>query len=316
MNEGSESSGPEVICLGSALVDEEYLLSNLPGPDGGAYVKERAESFGGVGANAAVALSRYGRGVGMITRVGEDERGERVVENLALEGVGTRGISHGPEPSTYCMVFRDDTGERFIITGGESTRNLRLDDGDHERLRSADLVVANAYCPDRVSRDLADLARSGVPASFDLTGPIAELEDRGTERETLDALLPGLSLFVCGGVAAESYLGVRGREAVDALRERGVERGAFTRGEEGAILWEGDCVTSIPAFEVDVVDTTGAGDAFHAALVHRWLLGGREMAEAGRFAAAAGALNCTTEGARGGLASEDEVEAFLAERTT
>jgi sugar/nucleoside kinase (ribokinase family) len=316
MSEPLERSGPEAICLGSALVDEEYLLSNLPGPDGGAYVRERAESFGGVGANAAVALSRYGRDVEMIARVGADERGDRVVVDLEREGVGTEGIRRGPEPSTYCMVFRDGAGERFIITGGESARNLRLDDGDREALRSAELVVANAYCPNRVSRDLVDLARSGVAVSFDLPGPIAELEDRGTERKTLDALLPHLSLFVCGGVAAESYLGVRGREAVDTLRERGVDRGAFTRGEEGAILWEDDSLTSIPAFEVDVVDTTGAGDAFHAALAHRWLLGGEGREEAGRFAAAAGALNCTAEGARGGMASEGEVEAFLAERTT
>ena len=316
MSQSSEPTGPEVICVGSALVDEEYLLSNLPEPDGGAYVREHTRGFGGVAANLAVALSRYGRTVELFARVGDDEHGDAVEANLESEGVGTGGIERGPEPSTYCMVFRDASGERFIVTGGRSAREIRLDADDRERFRSADVVVANAFCPDPVSRDLVDLASEGVRVSFDLPGPIEELEDRGTERETLDELLPHLSLFVCGGVAAESYLGVRGREAVDALRERGVERGAYTRGEEGAILWEGESVASIPAFEVDVVDTTGAGDAFHAALVHRWLLAGEPMERAGRFAAAAGALNCTERGARGGFRSDEETEAFLAERVT
>jgi len=228
MSQSSESTGPEVVCVGSALVDEEYLLSNLPEPDGGAYVREHTRGFGGVAANLAVALSRYGRTVELFARVGDDEHGDAVEANLESEGVGTGGIERGPEPSTYCMVFRDASGERFIVTGGRSAREIRLDAEDRERLRSAEVVVGNAFCPDPVSRDLVDLASEGVRVSFDLPGPIEELEDRGTERETLDELLPHLSLFVCGGVAAESYLGVRGREAVDALRERGVRREART----------------------------------------------------------------------------------------
>lgn len=97
----------------------------------------------------------------------------------------------------------------------------------------------------------------------------------------------------------------------DDLRALGVTRGAITRGREGALLFDRDGDVSVPAFEVDVTDTTGAGDAFTAGLIDAWLLAGDSMETAGRFAGAVAALNCTTDGARGGLPTRDEVREFL-----
>lgn len=307
----------EVVSVGSALVDEEYLVSNLPEPDGGAYVEEESIAFGGVAANGAVGLSRLGHSTGVVVQLGNDDNANLVEDNLREEGVSTERVRYDEEErSTYCMVFRDPEGERTIVTGGGAAKNLELTPEDEEALRSAEVVFANGFCPDRVSRRLAEMAAAGeIRLVFDLASTLDELADRATERETIDELLPHLALFVANEVSIDSYLGVRGEAAIDRLRERGIERGALTAGEDGALLWEGGEVVEVSAFDVEVVDTTGAGDAFVCGLIHEWLLGGKPAAEAGRFAAAAGAYNCTERSARGGMVDDDRIRAFLAERS-
>lgn len=310
------SGAPEVVAVGSALVDEQYLVSNLPEADGGAYVYEESTGFGGVAANVAVALSRLGRSTGVIVRLGNDDAAEAVEANLRTEGVAVDRVSYSDdERSTYCKVFRDPDGERAIITGGGAAKHLELDADDEAYLRSAEVVFTNGFCPDRVTRRLVDLAAAGeIRLAFDLAAPLEGLEGRGIERETLEDLLSHLTLFVANETSIRSYLEAEGREAIDILRARGVERGAVTRSERGALLWNDGEILDIPALDVDAVDTTGAGDAFVSGLIHRWLLSENSIEDAGRFGAAAGGYNCTKEGARGGMVGEECLEAVLREQ--
>jgi ribokinase/sulfofructose kinase len=330
---GPENSGdPEVAAVGSALVDRLYSLTNLPDPDGGAFVREEATAVGGVAANVAAALTRLGRDTGVVARLGDDEAADRVLADLRDRGIDARRVQRGnpDERTSYSLILREPDGERMIIAGGESAPNLRLDEADRDYLRRADLVFTSAYAPDPVvsalvaavkqdgpgdsSADDAS-ARDFPPLVFDLAGPLSELEGRATTPETLDALLPVCDLFVANEVSARSYLGTGPREAIETLRERGVRRAAVTRGTDGALLLTEDGeIVEIPVFEVETADTTGAGDAFTAGLLHAWLLGDRSAGDAGRFAAATAALNCTAENARGGLPTEGEVRAFLNSR--
>lgn len=303
----------ETVAVGSALEDRLYALSNLPEPDGGAFVRGETTALGGVAANVASALARLGREAGVISRVGSDAAGDRVRSDLRERGIDASRLRRGDEPTSYTMILRDPEGERMIVAGGESVPNLRLREGDHEYLRGADVVFTSAYAPDPVTRELA--ASDGLPPLVcDLPGPLSELAGRGTRPETVDALAAACDLFVANEVSARSYLGVGPKEAIRELRERGVRRAAITRGADGALLLDGSEITEVDAFEVDAVDTTGAGDAFTAGLIHAWLLEGRPADGAGRFAAAAAALNCTAEGARGGLPSASDVRAFLDSR--
>jgi ribokinase/sulfofructose kinase len=111
----------------------------------------------------------------------------------------------------------------------------------------------------------------------------------------------GIDLFVANVGAACSYLrrDVPPREVATELRARGVDRGAITSGADGALLFDSDDTHTVDAADPgnDVVDTTGAGDAFTAGLVRAWLIDDRDPAAAGRYAAAAAALNCTAPGA-------------------
>ncbi|QZX98893.1 carbohydrate kinase family protein [Halobaculum rubrum] len=314
--DGPAPTAPEVVTVGAATVDRTYRVSNIPEPDGGAYADDIVEAFGGVGANVALASSRLGRAAGLIARIGDGDVGDRIVADLDASRIDDSRVRQKPETSTHCVILRDGDGKRSIVTAGDSAKRLRLTDADRSSLTNADAAFLTAYNPDPVHRDALDLAgrNDAPPFVFDLSGPLAELAGRGAREETIDRWVDAADLFVVGAVAAEPYLGCTGREAAEELRSRGARRVAVTAGSDGAVLGDEDGFHDLPAFEVPVVDETGAGDAYVAALIDRWVLGGVDAREAGRFAAAAAALNVTAEGARGGLATRREVETFLAER--
>lgn len=307
-----------VVCVGSALVDRHYALSNLPEPDGGAFVRDERTALGGVAANVACGLDRLGHDAAVIARLGDDEDGKTVRRDLESRGVDADGVRLvDGERSSYTMILGDDAGQRMILAGGDSVPNLRLTDADRDRLRGADVAFTSAYAPDPVVAELVALRRSGFISAlaFDLAGPLEELVDRGTTPETVDEAVAVADLTTLGTVAARSYLDREGAAAARELVDRGATRVAVTDGESGAIL-DGRALGDpihVPAFPVETVDATGAGDAFSAGLIDAWVLSDRDPDAAGRFAAAAAALNCRGEGARGGLPDRDAVEAFLAD---
>ena len=310
---GSSSGDPTVVGVGNALVDRTYLLSNLPEPDGGASVEAYEERPGGVEANVVTALARLGHDVGVIARLGDDDVAETVLTDLDDRGVDRSRVRVvEDETSSYCLVLRNRAGERMIIGGGDGTANLALDDADLAYL--ADATAAFGYAPPRVHERLAAARDDGRLSGlvFDLAGRLADLETRGLDAGTIDATATACDLFLGNRPAVQSYVGGSDvDELVDGLRSRGVGRGAVTDGPSGATLFDEDRTVSVPAFDVDVVDTTGAGDAFAAGLVDAWILRDEPMERAGRFAGAVAALGCTGEGARGNLPAREAVEEFL-----
>lgn len=309
---------PSAIAVGNALVDRTYLLSNLPEPDGGAHVEAYEERPGGVEANVAAALRALGHETGVIARLGDDEIGETVLGDLNDRDIDTRRVRVVDDDSSYCLVLRNRAGERMIVGADDATANLRLSEADLSYLSGADVAFTSGYVPAPVLESLATARRNGDldALAFDLAGTMSDLETRGLSRETIDDLLPAVDCFVGNEAAVRSYTGCDDtRESVAALRRRGASAGALTAGADGATVFGGDRAMRVPAFGVDVVDTTGAGDGFSAGLIHGLVLADLGLREAGRFAGAVGALCCTGEGARGALPTAGAVRAFLDERT-
>ena len=299
-----------IVTVGSAVLDRVYVLSNLPKPDGGAFVTDRTRRGGGVAANVACGLSALGHDAAVVSQVGDDAAAELIVESIREWGVDTDAVRRGDGASSYTLVLRGPDGGRMIVAGGDSVPNLRLRDPDRDRLRAADVVFTSAYAPDRVVSEVVELRRTGAidALAFDLSGPLSELEGRGTTPETIDVLAAGADLFVTGEVAARSYLGEEPAAAAGTLREAGADRVAVTAGASGAHLSDGTTdPVHVPARECDPVDTTGAGDQFTAALIHAWLLDGADPRAAGRIAATAAARNCTARGPRGTLATPSDL---------
>lgn len=310
----------DVVAVGNAIVDRTYEVSALPGPDGGAFAEDSVERPGGVEANVAAALRGLGRAVGVIARLGDDDVADRVLADLDERGIDRRRVRVVPgERSSYCLVLRDPAGERMIVGAGESTQRLRLDADDAAYLERAGVVFASGYAPRAVLESLADWRREGRIATlaFDLAGDLDDLEPRGLTRRHLDSLLPAVDCVIGNRAAVESYVRADGIDGlIEALRARGASRGAVTCGADGAVLFDEDGRTDVPAVDVDVVDTTGAGDSFSAGLIDAWLLDGQTAERAGRFAAAAAAHSCTAAGARGTVPARAAVTALLDRQPT
>jgi len=298
-----------VVCVGSAVLDQIYVVSNLPEPDGGAFVTDYYERAGGVAANVACALATLDYEATVISRVGRDEESDVVIDSLESFGVEPV-LQRGEAPTSYTLILRGPEGGRMIIAGGDSVPHLRLSATDEDLLQAAGCVFTSAYAPDPVVRRLVELRRSGDIETlvFDLSGPLSELRDRGTAPETIDAVAELADLFVTNEVAARSYLDQEPVDAARTLADAGAARVAVTNGADGTYLAaDSDEPVFVPAIESDVVDTTGAGDQFTAALLHAWVFEGLPPSKAGRIAARAAAQNCTARGPRGALATRADL---------
>lgn len=304
---------PRINCLGVSDWDRLIAITDYPEAGGFAEVHEEISAPGGPTTNTAVALSRLGAEVALATAVGDDERGRLVKSNLDAVGVDTRWlIVKAGEPTTLatCIVSRNPLDRTVLVERGAQL--AKGDQFDVAGLFGGDVLVLDAPDPS-LRRFLLDLPAHTVPTTR-LLGPLTTLANRNIP----DAL--EMALRHDAIVSNESdVLEVTGTwtlsDATAALQHR--MRGAtlraalVTRGARGCLVVTETERVNIPAFDIDVVDPTGAGDAFAAGvawgIAQRW-----DWPTVGRFANAVGGLACCALGAQASLPSLAEVEKLLA----
>lgn len=274
-----------VICLGSAVLDHLFRVGEIPVPP----AKERATAYramgGGMAANAAIAVARLGGDSALWGRLGEDANGAAARAELEAEGVDCthlRGFAGARTPVSAVVV--DKRGER--VTFGWRGEGLPADPA---WLPLAALEGAGAlHCDPRWHEGavaaLEAAATRAIPSVLDA--------EKGEARILLDQVPRVAHAVFSEGGLANFAPGLRPADALRrALAEGRTTLAAVTRGEKG-VLWLARGMASpaaVPAFPVEAVNTTGAGDVFHGAYALA-LAEGREPAAALRFAAAAGAL--------------------------
>jgi ribokinase len=286
----------DVAVIGSVNLDLVATTARLPGPgetvSGSAY----AEHAGGKGLNQAVAAARTGAVVVMVGAVGDDDAGRRLRSLAENEGidVGAVAVVSG-SPTGRALITVDADAENSIVVIPGANSSVRAGSLPHARV-----VIAQLEIPlDEVIAALRS-ARAGGARTMLNPAPAQPLPDELLE--VCDIIVPNEhELELIGGV--ESLLG------------RGVGAVVMTMGAAGArvTVRTGTSTTERhqPAFQVTPVDTTGAGDAFCGSLAAR-LAAGDGLESAVRYAAAAGALATTVEGAVPSLPHADDVEILLA----
>jgi fructokinase len=282
---------------------------------------------GGAPANVAVAASRLGADAAFVGSVGEDLFGDFILRALESEGVDTSGVGRQPQPTRTSLAFVeiDESGDRaftFYRSSPAADELLAPEDVTQKLVSGASFVNFGSIPLIRepvrsATHRIVDLADElDVPVAFDVNFREHLWESTEAAREAIDPLFDRSRIVKLSGDEISPLLGTESaEEAAEMLLDRAAALVFVSLGPDGAFYASKEFSGSVPAFEVEAVDATGAGDAFLAAvLVH---LSGEAwneevVREATMRGSAAGALACIGYGAMGPLPTNDELERFMA----
>jgi ribokinase len=301
---------PRICVIGSANLDFTVALPRLPRTGETVSAGTLLVDRGGKGANQAVAARRLGAEVRMIGCVGDDDSGGEIRRALREQGIGVDGIATSSDAATgTALIFVDREGRNQIgvAPGANHRLTVEMARAGQDAIAWAEVLVSQLEVPVPVVRWALETARRhGVPTVLN-PAPVQELSDELLSLVTY--LTPN-----AGEVAALTGIEVRdlesGRQAAARLCERGAGTVIITLGEQGALVCDGASAVHFEAFPVEVVDTTGAGDAFNGALAVGLAAGG-SLEQVIPLASAAAALTCTRRGAQDALPDRADVERFL-----
>jgi ribokinase len=300
---------PDVFVVGSINQDFVLGVERRPAPGETVTNARLSTHNGGKGANQAAAAALLGASVAFLGRVGDDGFGGPLVRSLADKGVDTSLVQEVPGSSTgTAFITVTPDGENAITVAPGANRRLSAEDVDDasEAIGEAQVLVAQMEIPPEVVlRAVEVAAESGTRALVNLAPPF---EVPQTLLEKLDPLV--LNEHEAAFLLGESVEGVdRALDAATKVLTLGPKSVVVTVGEDGAVFANGTSSQHLPSPKVEVVDTTGAGDAFVGALAAR-LADDAPLEDAVAYAVRAGAAAVTKEGAQGALPNAEKIEAL------
>lgn len=295
----------KVICLGLAVWDQIFTLEQLPRGGGKNFATSFSEVGGGPAATAAAAAARLGADSALWSRVGGDDIGRRILDDLQSYGVDTADVRRFQgKDSGLAVVLIDAAGERMIVTPGDPGLDSDPSWLPLEKTASADVVLADLRWPQGARRLLEAARQSGTTSVLDA--------DLTSEPEAIASLIETASHSVFSAPSLQAFTGQEDpKSGLATARDKTQGVIAVTAGAKGCFWIDGAGEAGHqPAFSVEAVDTLGAGDVFHGAFAVA-LAERQPLPRAMRFAAAAAALKCTRSGGRAGTPDRAELDAFL-----
>ena len=298
------TNSPRIDLVGVGLNAIDTLIPLPHYPELGSKVEFHSANIlpGGQVASAVIACQQWGMRTRYIGKVGEDRFADIHRAEFAKTGVEAHLFTAQGCASQQAFILVDDTGERTVLWKRDNNLTLRP-----EELKQEWIVEARALHVD--GHDTAAAIQAATWAKASGVPVIADLDE---VYPGVQALLGSIDYLIAsrdipGRLTGEANL----RVALRALQTRyGCRLTAATLGHEGVIAWDGLQFHYAAAFHVESVDTTGAGDIFHAGFIYG-LLQGWSLARQLDFACAAAALNCKTIGARGGIQGVEAIENLI-----
>jgi ribokinase len=299
----------KVVVVGSFNMDLVVKAGRRPQTGETLMGEEFGMFIGGKGSNQAIAAARLGADVTMIGRLGTDLFGDTLMAAHAEEGIHTDYVIRDTEVGTgIASILIDADGDNSIVIVPQANMRLSVEDIERasESITAADVLLLQLEVPIAASQRAAEIAKSNGATVVLNPAPAQELPDN---------FLAQVDILTPNEVETESLSGVKVSTATDAERaakvllDKGLSAVILTLGERGAVLLTPDLTRQVPAYTVEVVDTTAAGDAFCGALA-TVLARGDNLVDAVAFANAAGALAVTVLGAAPSMPTATQVEAF------
>ena len=299
----TESSKVDVVGVGLNATDTLIPVAHYPAR--GSKVEFRSAKVlpGGQVATAMVACQQWGLRTRYVGKLGDDGAAAMHCAEFARLGVEAHLFTAPGCPSQQAFILVDDSGERTVLWKRDTRLALRPEELQREWITKSRILHVDGH----------DTAAATVAAGWARAAGIPVIADLDELYPGVEALLKNINYLIAsrdipGRLMEEPDL----QKSLPALRERfGCRLTAATLGEEGVLAWDGTQFHYAAAFRVKTVDTTGAGDIFHAGFIYG-LLQGWPLQRQLDFACAAAALNCTAVGARGGIQSIAAIEQLMA----
>ena len=303
-------SKSNIVVIGSSNTDMIIQVDKIPVPGETVLGGEFSIAAGGKGANQAVAAARAGGNVTFIASVGNDSLGTQAIEGFVCDGINVEYIKKVENvASGVALIFVGKEGENSIAVA--SGANADLDPefiiSSKHVISGANILLMQLETPIETVTWATKLAyKAGVKVILN-PAPAQPLNDE---------LLKMISILTPNESEAELLTGIKvedeagARKAAEALLGKGIEAVMITLGVRGVYLADGDKREIIPAFKVNAVDTTAAGDVFNGALAVG-LAENKPIDEAVRFANAAAALSVTKLGAQPSAHMREDIISFM-----
>ena len=296
----------KIVGVGQCSWDYLAVVDSFPCRDSKKEVLSWNEQGGGPTATALVALSRLGAGCSFHGTVGDDPEAGKIRQSLIYEGIDVCGLlpRAGSESQKAFIVIERESGKRTIFWKRPSGADLETGEMEENFLEGLDLLMLDGLMG-KVSLHAAKIANEmKVPVML----------DAGSLREGMLDLAQRCDYVVTSEKFARQlgYDGDNGKFAA-LLEGLGLLKTTVTLGEKGSITFMDGRIITVPAYQVEAADTTGAGDVFHGGYAYG-ILNGWDIETVLRFASAMAAIKCRSIGGRAGIPDLKTVLEFLRER--
>ncbi|PJG84897.1 PfkB family carbohydrate kinase [Conservatibacter flavescens] len=298
----------KIACVGIAVQDRIYYVENMPEQSGKFIANDYKDIGGGPAATAAVAIAKLAGRVDFIGRVGDDEVGKTILEELERYGVNTDFVKvYQNAKSSQSAIVVDKNGERLIINYPSPDLLADVKWLQQIDFSQYDVILCDVRWHEGAQYALEQGKRFNIPTVLDADvtpqdiKPLVRLATYSVFSE------PGLKKML--PFAADN---------VEAIKQASQVCGGYacvTLGSQGCIWTENDLLCEQSGFQIEVVDTTGAGDVFHGAFAFG-IAQKNSLAETILFANAVAALKCTKQGGREGIPHAEQVYKFITQNQT
>jgi len=298
---------PSILVVGSLNADLVVRTPRFPQPGETISGEDLQVIPGGKGANQAVAASRLGAKVSMLGRVGKDNFGDFLLNNLESNNVDAQLVQRDDASTGTATIIVDANGQNSIVLSAGANGNVSPADVEHASFSDFSLLLLQLEIPTPTVLSATKLAKENggtvilnpAPAK-QIPDDLIALADFIIPNETELSLLTGLEVKDISST----------EKAARILLQRGAKNVIVTLGSKGALIVDKDSSTHVDTYQVNVADTTAAGDAFIGGFATA-LLENKAIEEAVRYGCACGALATTKFGAQPSLPTKEEVESFI-----